>query len=282
MEQAAPEVVIDLYPNVQVKRWKDLEFDNPKYYATVELGSSWPVCQRPIVHTADLKLTKLIDPFDRANQLFTLAVDYDRHERDWVRDSAVSTFVGPLLDLPENPTYLVDWEFDLVYTEGNSWADKLIAVSEEYGKSLPKEDFEHWYFLCVVTTLEDIFIHSIGDFPEWKSVHFWSPWEGGLLHSAQKQAWARAYIAWETTIDRRHQVKFGRTETWRRLGLEEKFNLFPEMQNNTGPLIPEEEELRIEPLTWDEMRDCINNIPYLYYLFPPRHWTPTVLTIPNQ
>ena len=75
MEQAAPEVVIDLYPNVQVKRWKDLEFDNPKYYATVELGSSWPMCQRPIVHTADLKLTKLIDPFDRANQLFTLAVD---------------------------------------------------------------------------------------------------------------------------------------------------------------------------------------------------------------
>ena len=79
---------------------------------TLQLSSSWPEFQRPIVHTADLRLTKLIDPFDRANQLFTLAVDYDR---EWVRYSAVTSFVGPLLNLPEDPTYLVDWEFDLVY-----------------------------------------------------------------------------------------------------------------------------------------------------------------------
>ena len=106
------------------------------------------------MHHQDILLTTLPDPIARANYIFSKLCESG--EVTAVGGGNISLVFLAQLDKPQVEPVLVKWE-ELVLTNDSLHSSLVAEVAELYGKSLPKEDWEVYYFVRVWTRLQDLF-----------------------------------------------------------------------------------------------------------------------------
>jgi hypothetical protein len=106
------------------------------------------------VHHQDVILRHLPNPIARANYIFSKVCESG--EASAVGGGNISPAFLAQLDQPQVEPVLVKWE-ELVLVGDPLQGSLVEEVAALYGKSLPKEDWELYYFLRVWSRLQELF-----------------------------------------------------------------------------------------------------------------------------
>jgi hypothetical protein len=219
--------------------------------------------QRPIVHHQDVILRRLPNPIARANYIFSKVCESG--EVSAVGGGNISPAFLDQLDQPQVEPVLVKWE-ELVLVGDPLQGSLVEEVAALYGKSLPKEDWELYYFLRVWSRLQELFkLTEDGALPGFPLFQInKGTFEGGE-EARQVCRWYREYQLYIELVQFQFRLYpgqsravFDRVPTWKtveELGLSpmrlhlEYYQLHSGITRGLlGPV------MGLQPLTWEEIQ----------------------------